>query len=305
MDDLEQKSIYLDSILGLRIDLGIVFTDIDFKIVLCNPAAEDILGLTEIAGRNIRELCLQENMELGFFEKEIRAGQSKSNHKFMLQRRTLRGDRSIQVNFSGIWNQGDELNGFAFLFRDITEYQRAEEKTRYMAYHDGLTGLPNRLLLTERLSLELAHAEREKEMLAVMVVDLDQMKKINDNYGYSCGDTFIKFIAVRMKNAVRKSDTVARTGGDEFTLILPRIHAAGEAQLIAQNILRAITAPVQVENENLFVTASVGISLYPFHGADEESLIKIADDAMCKAKEVGVYGGMRSDVSNFYMYPFH
>ncbi|MFH1148604.1 MAG: sensor domain-containing diguanylate cyclase [Pseudomonadota bacterium] len=300
----DPKNIYLDAILDAAIDLGIVLTDIDLRIVLCNPAAEHVLGRKEIAGRDIRDLGFEGNMDFGFFEKEIRAGRSKSNHKFILQVRTSSEERSIQVSLSGIWNPGDDLTGFAFMLRDITDHKRAEEKIRYMAYHDSLTGLANRLLLNERLSLELAHAERNQEMLAVMVVDLDQMKKINDDYGYDCGDAFLKSIADRLRNALRKSDTVARTGGDEFMLIVPQVHTAGDAHLIAQNILRSIAAPVEIENESLFVTASIGISLYPFHGADEESLIRTADDAMCKAKELGAYG-MRADVSNFYMYPFH
>jgi diguanylate cyclase (GGDEF)-like protein/PAS domain S-box-containing protein len=184
----------------------------------------------------------------------------------------------------------DHLSLLTFVSQHLAtaiERKRAEEQIRSLAYHDGLTGLPNRLLFTDRLGLAVAQAHRLGQRLAVLFLDLDRLKVINDSLGHSVGDLLIGQVARRLQESVREGDTVARLGGDEFTLLLPGVHQALDAAKTAEKILAALRVPFQVEGRELFVTASVGISLYPDDGGDPETLIKNADTAMYRAKDQG------------------
>lgn len=171
--------------------------------------------------------------------------------------------------------------------RDITERQRFEETIRHQAFHDALTGLPNRLLLNDRLTLEIAHAKRNKQMLAVLFLDLDRFKLVNDTLGHGVGDQLLTIIARRLTGCVREDDTVARLGGDEFALLLPEIAQVENAVKVARKILQAIKEPVHMDIHELYITASIGIALYPNDGGDAETLLKNADTAMYRAKEKG------------------
>jgi diguanylate cyclase (GGDEF)-like protein len=170
---------------------------------------------------------------------------------------------------------------------DITERKQAEEQIRSLAYHDPLTRLPNRLLFTDRLGLAVAQSHRHRQRLAVLFLDLDRFKNINDSLGHSVGDRLIADVAVRLRGCLREGDTVARLGGDEFTLLLPDISAPVDAAKVADKVLDALRQPFQHETQELFVTASIGISLYPEDGRDAEALVKNADTAMYRAKEQG------------------
>jgi diguanylate cyclase (GGDEF)-like protein/PAS domain S-box-containing protein len=180
-----------------------------------------------------------------------------------------------------------EDGGMVCVVRDITERTYAEEQIKHLAYHDALTGLPNRLLFKDRLTVALSHAQRDKSRLAVLFLDLDRFKLINDSLGHNIGDQLLQAIAARVQSCVRESDTVARLGGDEFTLLLPSLARSEDAAPVAQKILDAIRSPLQIEGREFFITTSVGISLYPEDGTDAETLIKNADTAMYQAKEQG------------------
>ncbi|HET7436512.1 MAG TPA: EAL domain-containing protein, partial [Thermoanaerobaculia bacterium] len=171
--------------------------------------------------------------------------------------------------------------------RDITERTYAEEQIKHLAYHDALTNLPNRLLFKDRLTVALSHAQREKAHLAVLFLDLDRFKVINDSLGHNIGDQLLQAVASRVQMCVRESDTVARLGGDEFTVLLPRLGHSDDAAPVAQKILEAIRHPFHIEGREFFTTTSIGISLFPEDGVDAETLIKNADTAMYQAKEVG------------------
>jgi len=171
--------------------------------------------------------------------------------------------------------------------RDITERQRYEETIRHQAFHDAMTGLPNRLLFKDRLDLAMAHARRNKQMLAVLFLDLDRFKLINDTLGHDLGDQLLQSVAIRIKECVREDDTVARLGGDEFTLLLPEIIKEESAAKVAHKILEAIRQPLDIGNHELYITASIGIVFYPNDGKDVETLLKNADTAMYRAKEKG------------------
>jgi diguanylate cyclase (GGDEF)-like protein/PAS domain S-box-containing protein len=170
---------------------------------------------------------------------------------------------------------------------DVTEKKRAEEQVRALAYHDALTGLPNRLLFNDRLALALAQARRKGERLAVLFLDLDGFKAVNDSLGHDLGDLLLRSAAGRIQGSLRAVDSVARLGGDEFILLLPGIRRVEEAVRVAEKVLDAIRAPLSVEGHELAVTASMGISLYPEDGEDVQTLVKNADAAMYRAKERG------------------
>jgi diguanylate cyclase (GGDEF)-like protein/PAS domain S-box-containing protein len=177
--------------------------------------------------------------------------------------------------------------GMVCVVRDITERTYAEEQIKHLAYHDALTNLPNRLLFKDRVTVALSHAHREDSRLAVLFLDLDRFKVINDSLGHNIGDQLLQAVAARVTACVRESDTVARLGGDEFTVLLPRLHRSDDAAPIAAKIIEAVRYPFHIEGREFFITTSIGISLFPEDGTDAESLIKNADTAMYQAKELG------------------
>jgi diguanylate cyclase (GGDEF)-like protein len=167
------------------------------------------------------------------------------------------------------------------------ERQRAEETIKKMAYYDSLTGLPNRVLLIDRLTLALAHAQRVKKRLAVMFLDFDDFKLVNDNYGHSIGDLFLKEMGQRLKSAIREEDTLARLGGDEFILVLPELIGRENAVTLAEKLIKLGRVPFDFCGNEIKSTFSIGISLYPDDGADYETLLDMADSALYKAKRKG------------------
>lgn len=170
---------------------------------------------------------------------------------------------------------------------DITDRKVAEERVRFLAYYDALTGLPNRTLLQDRLAKALAGARRRKEKLALLFLDLDRFKNINDSLGHSSGDLLLQDVAARLKERAREQDTVARVGGDKFLIVLTSIKDVPDAAVAAERILDSLAAPFVVNGQTLDVTCSLGISIFPEHGTDGEALIKNADAAMYSAKDGG------------------
>lgn len=183
-------------------------------------------------------------------------------------------------------DKGEVLH-YVFVFSDITSLKLSEKKLEYLAHFDPLTELPNRVLFNERLNQAIARAEKHNELMAVLFLDLDHFKLVNDTYGHSNGDLLLQFVAKRLKDCVRKSDTVSRLGGDEFTIILPFLKDKHESSIIAQNIISSFSQPFSLEGQQFFVTTSIGISLYSIDGDDSDSLVKNADIAMYHAKDQG------------------
>ena len=171
--------------------------------------------------------------------------------------------------------------------RDVTDRKRSEEKLDRLAHHDALTSLPNRLLFGDRLSQRIAQARRDDSSLAVMFLDLDRFKVINDSLGHNAGDELLRQVACRLKDSVRESDTVARMGGDEFTILVGGLHARRDAERVANHILERMAEPFTVGSRGLFVSTSIGISVYPSDGHDVETMVRNADTAMYRAKEQG------------------
>ena len=171
------------------------------------------------------------------------------------------------------------------IYTDITERKQAEEEIQKMAYHDSLTGLPNRKLFSDRLRIVLA--QRNQKTVGVAMLDLDKFKDVNDTLGHNVGDLLLKAATERLGVALRKGDTVARFGGDEFVLILPGLKLIEDAVQVAQKIIDSFHKPFLVDTHQLAVTISIGIAIYPHDGTDEETLLKNADIAMYQAKQAG------------------
>jgi diguanylate cyclase (GGDEF)-like protein len=172
--------------------------------------------------------------------------------------------------------------------QDITERNAAEQRVQYLAHHDALTDLPNRTLMSDRMRQALAHARRDNAMLAVMFLDLDKFKPVNDVLGHEIGDQLLKEVAVRLQACVpRESDSVARIGGDEFLFLLARVQSRKDASAVADKVLQTMSKPFQVGPHPIGITASIGIAIFPFHGQEEKTLIKNADVAMYSAKVEG------------------
>lgn len=171
--------------------------------------------------------------------------------------------------------------------QDVTERKAAEERIRFLAQHDALTGLPNRALLYDRLQHSLARARRNQTLLAVLFIDLDGFKRVNDAYGHGVGDRLLQQVAQRLTGALRAADTVSRLGGDEFIVLLDEIRQPVNASGVAQKLIGMLSQPYVLEDQSLRCTPSIGISCFPGHGDDPESLIQHADQAMYAAKQAG------------------
>ncbi len=197
------------------------------------------------------------------------------------------GRVEVAVSVSPIRDEFGELTGVASISRDISDRKRAEEQIVFQSMHDPLTGLPNRALLMERLNLSIAKARRNGRLLAVLFLDLDLFKAVNDGVGQLAGDVIFQEVARRIEASVREDDTVARIGGDEFVVLLPEITRAEDAVVVARKVLEAIAQPFSSSGRRVDLTTSIGVSVYPDDGQDSEALLRSADHAMERAKTRG------------------
>jgi len=184
-------------------------------------------------------------------------------------------------------NEKGEVIGTMGISRDITERKQQEKQLAYMSTHDTLTGLANRALFRDHLALALAHAQRNRQKFPIMLLDLDNFKDVNDRLGHSVGDKLLQAAGDRIKGILRKADTVARTGGDEFLLLLPETTKTGQVDVVAQKILAAFQKSFVCNHHEISITTSIGISIYPSDGEDADTLMKNADIAMYRVKETG------------------
>jgi len=260
----------------------------DSTISIANTEFEKLFGYTkeEVEGkRKWTEFVVKDDLErvseyYHLLRSDPRAAPRNYECKFMDSKGTIK-DIFVTVSMIPVTKKS-----VASLL-DITERKQAEETIRELAYIDALTGLPNRLLFNDRLTLALAHANRNKKKLGIMLLDLDRFKDINDTLGHNVGDLLLQGVGGRLTAVLRKSDTVARMGGDEFLLLLPEIAWDEDVAKVARKILDAFRAPFLLDGHELHITASIGVAIYPENGEDAGTLLKNADIAMYSVKEHG------------------
>ncbi|MBL8489439.1 MAG: GGDEF domain-containing protein [Rhodocyclaceae bacterium] len=198
------------------------------------------------------------------------------------------GDRHYITTAKPIFDEEGQVDSVICISKDITDRKTMEEKLSRMAQYDLLTDLPNRALFGDRLRLAISQARRERTHMALMILDLDRFKQINDAHGHHVGDLVLRAAALRMQSCIRESDTVARLGGDEFAVLLPHVAEDSDALVAAEKICAALEPPYSVDGHApLAATTSIGIALYPDHGNEEATLMKCADRAMYDAKAQG------------------
>lgn len=273
---------------------AVLSTDIEGNVTYLNLVAEKMTGWSreEASGRPLAEVFqiidgdtrepAQDPMELA-----IRQNKTVSLTAYCLLISRDGSESTIEDSAAPIHDRGGRVIGAVIVFRDVSQARAMVRKMSHLAQHDFLTGLPNRMLLNDRLTQAIALARHHGNQLAVLFLDLDRFKNINDSLGHAIGDQLLQLVAERLTACVRNSDTVSRQGGDEFVILLPKVEHGEDAARTAQKMLASLTAPYGIAQHDLHVTVSVGISTYPDDGQDAETLIKSADTAMYYAKENG------------------
>ena len=268
---------------------GVALLDSDLAFVYVGSSTQSLLGYGE------RELM--QTSFLGFVHPrdrqttrdifiELVATPSREAHAEL---------RFLHKNGTWIWLEAfgqnllhdSSVNAVVVNYRDITQRKATEKQLEYQAYYDALTGLPNRLLFRDRVVNAIAQAKRHRRGIAVMYLDLDHFKLVNDGLGHSVGDGLLSEVAARLQGSIRASDTISRLGGDEFTILLNDTNSTEAVFAVARKVLQSVARPFRVNGHELFITASIGISVFPADGEDVETLLKCADSAMYRAKELG------------------
>jgi diguanylate cyclase (GGDEF)-like protein/PAS domain S-box-containing protein len=258
------------------------------QIIWKNKAIEHIFRYesNELNGKSIRVLYPDESSFQATGEAAYQI--LKANGVYRTQMKMLRKDgETIWIDSHGaqLCEDSDE---YLWIMVDITAQKKQEEQITEIAYHDILTGLPNRLLVTDRLKQAIAQADRANQLLAICYLDLDGFKPVNDNYGHAAGDKLLLEIANRMHSTVRANDTVGRLGGDEFVLLLTDLENLDEYQLVLQRVIDEINMPISIDDTfEVSVGASIGVTLFPNESDDPDILLRHADQAMFQAKNSG------------------
>ncbi len=268
---------------------GIVITNSEAEILSVNPAFTSITGYTseEVAGENPRMLKsdLHDNF---YFENMWQSLKATGHWASEIWNRHKDGKAYPEwLSISAIRDLNGNTTHYVGIFHDISDIKRQEELIKYQAYHDALTGLPNRILLKSRIDKAIAHSTRNKNRFGVIFLDLDNFKVINDSLGHAIGDLLLKEAADRLRRIARNDDTVARLGGDEFIILVEDIADEKPSVILSRRIIQAFREPFCIKGNNLHVGASIGIAMYPEDGEESDSLIKNADAAMYRAKDEG------------------
>jgi diguanylate cyclase (GGDEF)-like protein/PAS domain S-box-containing protein len=287
--DKERAQVTLNSIGD-----AVLSTDANWRITFLNPVAEKLIGWTyaEASGQQLTEVfqvidATTREPIVPCLEFEVGKGRTVVLPPNCVLLRRDGHELPIEDSAAPIHDRGGRVAGLVVVFHDVSEAQAMVQRITHLAEHDILTSLPNRGLLDDRLEQGVALAQRHSRRLAVLFIDLDHFKHINDSVGHLIGDQLLRAVALRIRPCVRSSDTVSRQGGDEFIVLLSEISDAEDAALIADKIRLAVLEPYTIVNHLLQLTASIGVSVYPEDGTDPESLIQCADTAMHYAKEKG------------------
>lgn len=271
------------------IEEGIMVTDPNQTIVYVNASFTALTGysMDDVAGKSPRLLSSgyhspdfyqamwQKIRETGAWQGEI--WNKKKNGEIYAE----------ELSITVVKDSNGNVTHYVGIFKDITLRKKLEAQIRHQAQHDILTGLPNRILFQERLHQAIQEADKAGTMVGILYMDLDRFKRVNDNLGHHAGDKLLMQAAERIKQCLREGDTIARIGGDELVILLPSIYHRDECAEIAGRIRSLFEKPFYIQGHELFVTSSIGISLYPEHSRDEEELVRLADQALYAAKNTG------------------
>ncbi len=286
-EEFEQSAIHMQAILNAMAE-GLVTINEDGEIQTVNKAITEIFNyeLADIENKEI--LTLFKSSQFLSTKDLLHHVKKMECPEYKIKETAVKKDKTefpIELSISEIFST--KKREFTVIFRDITEQEEAEKRIRKMALEDSLTGLANRNLLKKSLDNSLKNARRHGNPLAVMFLDLDMFKPVNDLYGHGVGDELLKVVAARLEDAARETDIVARLGGDEFSIICTNLENERSVLTIAERILGSIQEPVQINNKILQIGTSIGISFYPADSEDPEELFRMADVALYKAKEDG------------------
>jgi diguanylate cyclase (GGDEF)-like protein/PAS domain S-box-containing protein len=268
---------------------GICITDAGERIIDVNPTFCEMTGYDrdEIIGKTPR-LLKSGHHSRQFYVAMWEAINRRGYWRGEIWNRHRSGGLRVQLlTISAVLGEDQAVNHYLGVFADITQIKENEKQLERLAHYDALTGIPNRLLLADRLQQAIAQARRSGTLLAVGYLDLDEFKQVNDRFGHEAGDRLLVEVARRLQQAVRTGDTVARLAGDEFVCLLPGLVQVSECETIVQRVISDLTEPYSISGRQATVVASVGIALYPRHGVEADTLLRHADEAMYVAKNAG------------------
>jgi len=289
---LRERQSWLSTILQ-SIGEGVIATDRFGNITFMNSVAEKLTGWNqpESISKPLTSVLHLVDEDTGKLVRvaipELLADSSPNPIKGNIQIVNYIEKTPIELTSTAIQDGKENICGLVLVLHDLTERKRYEEKLRYNAVTDHLTELPNRFLFFDRLNMALAQAQRDFQRLAILMLDLDEFKKVNDTHGHNIGDQLLKGVANRLLNMFRKGDTIARWGGDEFILLLPEIRQTDVAKNVAERILHSFNKPFEFDGLKIAITASIGVAIFADDGPDADTLIKNADIAMYHAKDSG------------------
>lgn len=268
---------------------ALLITDLNGDILSVNPAFTEITGYEplEVAGRN-RDILQSGRHSSDFYDEQRRQLEVSGRWQGEVWSRRKNGEIYPEwQTISTVTDSDGKPFNYVTVFSDISLLKVSQERLEYLAHHDVLTGLPNRLLFRDRLEHAIRRADRAGSKLAVLFLDLDRFKHVNDSLGHTVGDALLREVATRLRKLLRRDDTLARLGGDEFTVLLEGLRQGKDAALLADKLIQALGEPFQIQNYELLVGASIGISIYPQDAQSVESLLRNADTAMYRAKDNG------------------
>lgn len=280
------------------VDTAAMVTDKDTRIIKVNPAFSVITGYSPEEALGQTPSFLSSGAHPVEFYKEMWDSlKATGSWQGEISNRRKNGEFYTEwLSINEVCDNEGRLTHYVALFSDISERKAAEAHMHNLAHYDVLTGLPNRALLSDRLQQSIAAAKRERSHMALMFIDLDRFKPINDTLGHHIGDLMLKEVAKRMLECLRESDSAARIGGDEFVVLLPLIETESDAVAVAEKIRNTLEQSFELAGRSLNISSSIGVAVYPGHGGDEKSLLKNADTAMYYAKEAGRNNVMLYDI---------
>lgn len=303
-----------------HLNLGVILIDKNHCVIVWNRWLERVRGISkeEAIGKPLAELCpcFQKNNFKDMLDNAILKGEHRfcsgmlhsafvyhkdgsaitetGRQNMQIEAFYQAGEAFALIQISDITSQYRRVHLLQHLVKELeVDYEsvkESEEHAKRNALHDPLTGLCNRILFYDRLNHSFKQASRNGQLVALLFLDLDGFKAVNDSIGHFIGDLLLKEVAVRLKKVVRETDTVCRLGGDEYTIILSNIKAKNDVVTVAKNILNVLSAKFNLEGKDIFITASIGISLFPFDGNDSETIVRYADSAMYTVKATGKNG---------------